>query len=42
MLRIRTVNRNPLSHIGEDWWAVIVGLTLIALAYLGVLPHVPW
>jgi hypothetical protein len=31
-----------LSRIGEDWWAVIVGLTLIALVVLGILGPIPW
>ena len=36
------MNRNLFSRIGEDWWSVVVSLALIALVYLGVLPHVPW
>lgn len=36
------MNRNPLSRLSEDWWAVIVGLALIALVYLGILARVPW
>ena len=29
-------------QLGEDWWAVILGLALIALLDLGVLKQVPW
>ena len=28
--------------IGEDWWAVIVGLGLTALVGLGIITRVPW
>ncbi|MFQ5929210.1 MAG: hypothetical protein ACE5MK_05900 [Acidobacteriota bacterium] len=34
--------RSFLFQISEDWWAVIVGLALIALVYLGVLGKVAW
>lgn len=29
-------------HLTEDWWAVIVGLLLVALVLLGILGPIPW
>jgi hypothetical protein len=35
--------RKPLfSRLGEDEWAIIVGLLLILLVVLGILGPVPW
>lgn len=33
---------SPILRLGEDWWAVIIGLLLIALVLLGILSPVPW
>lgn len=29
-------------RISEDWWAVIIGLGLAAMVWLGVITRVPW
>ncbi len=35
--------RKPLvSRLGEDEWAMIVGLLLILLVVLGILGPIPW
>ena len=31
-----------LSRLGEDEWAIIVGLLLILLVVLGILGPIPW
>ena len=31
-----------LARLGEDWLAVIVGLTLVLLIWIGVIVEVPW
>jgi cobalamin biosynthesis Mg chelatase CobN len=28
--------------ISEDWLAVIIGLVLVGLVWLGVIAHMPW
>jgi hypothetical protein len=30
------------ASISTDWWAVIIGLALTALVWLGVIANVPW
>ena len=31
-----------VSRLGEDWLAVIVGLILVALIWIGLITEVPW
>jgi len=31
-----------LSRLGEDWLAVIIGLGLVALVWIGSITNVPW
>jgi hypothetical protein len=31
-----------IVRVGADWWAMILGLTITALAVVGVLPKIPW
>jgi hypothetical protein len=30
------------TGISTDWWAVIIGLALTGLVWLGVITYVPW
>jgi hypothetical protein len=30
------------TGISTDWWAVIIGLALAGLVWLGVITNVPW
>ncbi|MFQ5577182.1 MAG: hypothetical protein ACE5G8_09380 [Anaerolineae bacterium] len=32
----------PSPKLSEDWLAVIIGLGLVVLAWLGVIAKVPW
>ncbi len=34
--------RSWFSQLGEDWLAVIVGLILVLLTWVGVITDVPW
>jgi hypothetical protein len=36
------VQKPFFSRLGEDEWAIIVGLLLILLVVLGILGPVPW
>ena len=31
-----------LSRLGEDWLAVIIGLGLVTLVWIGAIANVPW
>ena len=41
-----TQQKSPLSRIftgiSTDWWAVIIGLALAGLVWIGALTNVPW
>jgi hypothetical protein len=30
------------KQISEDWWSVIIGLTLVGFAAAGIISNVPW
>ncbi len=35
-------NKRKRWNVGEDWLSVIIGLALVALAWVGVVRGVPW
>lgn len=37
-----TPKRKSLPPLGEDWWALIIGLVLAALVWVGLIGEVPW
>ncbi|MBN2006795.1 MAG: hypothetical protein JXA21_25800 [Anaerolineae bacterium] len=38
----KTTFFEKLKSLNEDWRALIVGLTLTLLVWIGVIPKVPW
>jgi hypothetical protein len=30
------------KQISEDWWSVIIGMTLVVLVMTGIISSVPW
>jgi hypothetical protein len=45
-MAMTTEDRSPQPtwwrRIGEDWWAVIVGVLLMLLVYLDLVAGIPW
>ncbi len=42
MSEIALRKRNRSFTLNEDWLAVVIGLTLVALTWVGIIIEVPW
>lgn len=38
----RQQKSSRLAGLSEDWLAVLIGLRLVVLVWIGVITHVPW